>query len=91
MNIQTAKIDVTKIDKSRLYKGQKGTYLDIVLIPTPQSEYGDFMIVQQVSKEERDKGIKGEILGNGKVMGESKPEPKSEQHQTSAPQDDLPW
>ena len=91
MNIQTAKIDVTKIDKSRLYKGQKGTYLDVVLIPTPQSEYGDFMIVQQVSKEERDKGIKGEILGNGKVMGESKPEPKPEQHQTSAPEDDLPW
>ena len=89
MNIQTAKIDVTKIDKSRLYKGQKGTYLDVVLIPTPQSEYGDFMIVQQVSKEERDKGIKGEILGNGKVMGDAKSQP--EQPQTSAPQDDLPF
>jgi len=89
MNIQTAKIDVTKIDKSRLYKGQKGTYLDVVLIPTPQSEYGDFMIVQQVSKEERDKGIKGEILGNGKVMGEAKSQP--EQPQTSAPEDDLPF
>lgn len=89
MNIQTAKIDVTKIDKSRLYKGQKGTYLDVVLIPTPQSEYGDFMIVQQVSKEERDKGIKGEILGNGKVMGEAKSQP--EPTQTSATEDDLPW
>jgi len=89
MNIQTAKIDVTKIDKSRLYKGQKGTYLDVVLIPTPQSEYGDFMIVQQVSKEERDSGVKGEILGNGKVMGEAKSQP--EEPQTSAPEDDLPF
>ena len=89
MNIQTAKIDVTKIDKSRLYKGQKGTYLDVVLIPTPQSEYGDFMIVQQVSKEERDSGVKGEILGNGKVMGESKPEQKPEP--STASDDDLPF
>lgn len=91
MNIQTAKIDVTKIDKSRLYKGQKGTYLDVVLIPTPQSEYGDFMIVQQVSKDERDKGIKGEILGNGKVMGESKPETKPEPTGNTESNDDLPF
>ena len=33
-SIITARIDVQKIDKSRLYKGKKGTYLDIVLIPT---------------------------------------------------------
>ena len=91
MNIQTAKIDVTKIDKSRLYKGQKGMYLDVVLIPTPQSEYGDFMIVQQVSKEERDKGIKGEILGNGKVMGGSKPESDPEPTGNTETNDDLPF
>ena len=91
MKIQTAKIDVTKIDKSRLYKGQKGTYLDVLLIPTPQSEYADFMVVQHVSKEERDKGIKGEILGNGKVMGESKPEPKPEPTGNTESNDDLPF
>jgi len=91
MNIQTAKIDVTKIDKSRLYKGQKGMYLDVVLIPTPQSEYGDFMVVQQVSKEERDKGIKGEILGNGKVMGGSKPESDPEPTGNTETNDDLPF
>ena len=67
-NTITARIDVTKIDESRLYKGQKGTYLDIVLMPS-NGKYGDtHMIVQSVSKEERDQGIKGNILGNATEM-----------------------
>lgn len=69
------KIDVLKIDKARLFKGQKGTYLDAVAIETPNSEYGDFMIVQEVTKEERQAGVKGTILGNAKYLGQSRPAP----------------
>lgn len=66
-----AKIDVTKIDKSKLFSGAKGKYLDVVLIETPQSQYGDdYMVVQGVSKEDREKGIKGAILGNAKIFGQ---------------------
>jgi len=61
-------IDVTKIEKQRLFTGKKGTYLDAVLIETPNSEYGDYMIVQSVSKEEREQGVKGNILGNAKSI-----------------------
>lgn len=61
-------IDVNKINKDRLFKGQKGTYLDAVLIETPNSEYGDYMIVESISKEERDAGQKGTILGNAKII-----------------------
>lgn len=69
INTITARIDVTKIDKARLYKGQKGTYLDIVLIPTPNSKYDHtHMVVESVSKEEREQGIKGAILGNATEM-----------------------
>lgn len=64
----TLKIDVTKIDKKRLYKGQKGTYLSCVMIETPNSEYGDYMIVEETTKEEREAGTKGTILGNAKVL-----------------------
>lgn len=77
----TAKINVLAIDKSRLFKGEKGTYLDIVLIDTPNGQYGDYMIVQGVTKEEREMGIKGPILGNGKTVvkraspAEQKPPP----------------
>lgn len=67
------KIDVTKIDKARLFKGAKGTYLDVVLIETPGGEYGDYMVKQSVTKEEREAKLQMPILGNGKIMGGSKP------------------
>ncbi len=70
MSTITGKIDVTKITKSRLFKGAKGTYLDIVLIETPNSQYGDYMIVESVTKEEREAGKKGPILGNAKILGQ---------------------
>jgi hypothetical protein len=66
------KIDVTKIDKSALFKGAKGTYLDAVMWPTPDSQYGqDYRIVQDLGKEARDAGQKGAIIGNAKNMGTS--------------------
>ncbi len=70
------KIDVTKIDKERLFKGKKGTYLDAVLLYDEQDDqYGNNgMIIQSVSKEEREKGVKGNILGNAKSFGEYKPQ-----------------
>lgn len=64
----TVKIDVTKIDKALLFKGEKGTYLDIVLWETPDDKFGnDYRVTQSVSKEAREKGVKGNILGNGKI------------------------
>jgi len=65
----TCKIDVTKIEKERLFKGEKGTYLDIVLIETTNNQYGDdYMIVQSVSKEESAQGVRGKILGNARIV-----------------------
>ena len=63
-----AKINVSKIDKTKLYQGEKGKYLDIVLLETINGQYGDYMIVQEISKEEREAGKKGAILGNGKIF-----------------------
>lgn len=68
-----AKINVTKIDKTKLFKGEKGTYLDVCLIETPNGQYGDFMVTQSISAEERKAGNKGAILGNAKWTGQSKP------------------
>lgn len=74
-----AKLDVLKIDKTKLFKGEKGTYLDIALIETPTSKYGDYMVVQSLSQEERKAGKKGAILGNAKILGGGKGEkPASE-------------
>lgn len=64
------RIDVTKIDKSRLYKGAKGTYLDLsTYVDTENKDQYDNngFISQSTTKEERDAGVKTPILGNVKV------------------------
>ena len=64
------KLDVTKISKEKLYKGDKGTYLDAtILMKDEPDQYGNIgMIVQNVSKEDREAGVKGAILGNVKYI-----------------------
>ena len=56
---------------NRLFKGQKGNYLDCTIFVdlAELDQYGNSgMITQDVSKEEKDAGVKGNILGNGKVF-----------------------
>jgi hypothetical protein len=61
-------IDVTKIDKAKLYQGAKGTYLNATLFLNEETDqYGNNgMIVQSVTLQERQAGVKGAILGNAK-------------------------
>ena len=65
------KINVSQIDKARLFKGNKGTYLDATIFVelNELDQYGNSgMITQDVSKDEKQQGVKGNILGNGKVF-----------------------
>ena len=64
-------VDITKIDRTKAFKGKNGAeYIDLVLINTPENQYGStYMAVQGVSKEEKEAGVKGAILGNAKVYG----------------------
>lgn len=91
----TGSINVNKIDKEKLFPGKQGRYLNIALIPTPTSDYGDYMIVQSVSKAERDQGIKGAILGNAKLAGGATLPPlRAASAQDSKPEDandDVPF
>lgn len=66
------KIDVTKLDKDRFFKGKKGTYCDLVMIPTPSSDYGSWGLVQKSTKEERDSGLKMPFVGNADHAFENK-------------------
>ena len=87
-----AKIDVNKIEKHRLYKGEKGTYLNVVLIETPESPYDDFMIVQEIPKEERKAGNQGVILGNARILAKKVGPGEGEASQlTEEEQNDLPF
>ena len=65
-------IDVKAIDKARLVNHTNGkTYLNMTVFidPSNPDQYGQHgMITQDISKEERDQGVKGNILGNAKVF-----------------------
>lgn len=66
--ILNVSLDVSKVDKSWLFKGKKGTYANLTIFYNEEKdEYGqNGMVVQQVPKElyEKDKSLKGPILGN---------------------------
>jgi len=95
--MQRLKIDVSKIDKTALYKGSKGTYLDVTLMDNRDGvdQYGnDGFIVQDIGKERREAGEKGAILGNWKHIVQG-----TQAHSSKAPvalaetddDDDIPF
>lgn len=86
----TLNIDIDKIDNDKLFKGKKGTYLDAVLIETPKG-HNDYMIVQSVSKADRDAGIKGAILGNAKDWNRGKTSRSENASLDPTQHDDLPF
>ena len=92
-------IDVTKIDKDRLFVGKKGKYLSAtVFIDTDNvSQFGDNgMIVHKATKEESDAKTKTPILGNVKVFWSDDPSftkpqaPQQGQQVDNAPDFDDP-
>lgn len=91
------KINVSKILKEHLFKGQKGTYLDCAIWPNKNGtgEYGDtHYITQEISKEARDRGERGAIIGSLTWIDEPKaapaPRPSPPQRQTPPDDPDAP-
>jgi len=75
----TIKLNVNKIDKEHLYQGEKGKYLTLTVVPTPNNQYGDDYMVTQY----RGKGIDSVILGNGRDLNAAA--------MPSAMADDMPF
>jgi hypothetical protein len=91
----SVRIDVTKIDKERLYKGEKGTYLDLTTFvdTASQDQYeNNGFISQSVDKEEREKGIQTPILGNVKVFyTDGSEQPSTPQAKQAVIDEDIPF
>lgn len=81
-------IDLSKINKSKITVKGDRKYYKMTAIETPNGEYGQWMIVEKQSKEERDARKKGTILGNGKNInwGEG-----GQQSSSTVSSDDLPY
>lgn len=77
MNKQIIKlsINIDLIEQARLYPGRKGRYLDATLFLNEETDqYGNNgFIVQSVTKEEREAGVKGPIIGNVKLPKNNQP------------------
>jgi len=65
------KLDITKLDKARFFKGEKGTYCDLTAFIDTENvgQYGDNgMVTQAQTKEERADKARLPIVGNVKVF-----------------------
>ena len=69
-SIISANIDLTKIDKAKIYEGKKGKYYPITVVLNDEpGQYGDSgYIMTEQTKEERDAKTQKQYLGNVKVV-----------------------
>lgn len=77
------KINVDAIKKENLFKGKKGTYLNLVAFNTPDNPYGqDFGVKQDLGKDQNGDYLPSEFIGEIKAwaIGEGKPTPKEDQN-----------
>lgn len=96
----TFSIDLTKIDKTRIKDvirkdGTTAKFLNLVMMTneTPDAYGNDGFIAESVTKEEKEQGKKGAILGNCKIVGKpAQPQTAPTQNTASANVvDDLPF
>ena len=101
------KINVSMIEKARLFAGKNGKYLDATVfidIDNKDQYDNNGMITQDVTKEEKAQGVKGPILGNVKVFwkddsnqaqqanNQAMGRQQTQQHiEQGAPDDDIPF
>jgi hypothetical protein len=92
-------INVEDIDKSKLVKGKKGSYLNLTMSINDETKFGNNAgIYVSQSKEEREAKETKTYLGNGKVVWMSdagvtlvEREQELSTSTSAASQDDLPF
>lgn len=86
-------IDVTKIDKSKLIVGEKGTYLNLtVSVNDEKDNYGnDVSAWIGQSKEEVSAKASKTFLGNGRVFWNGTSNKPNQQSNQEHEHDDLPF
>jgi hypothetical protein len=95
----TLSIDVTQLDKTRFKtitrkNGNRAVFCDLILLETPNSDYGDYMVKQSLSKADREAKVELPILGNGKILTPIGSAPKDKSFDAGNHQpdtDDIPF
>lgn len=88
-------LNVDQIDESKLYKGKKGSILNLTIaVNDEDDQFGNNVNSwQQQTKEEREAKAKRNFLGNGKVLWSNEGDTVAapQQPATQPQQDDLPF
>lgn len=86
-------IDVTKINKSELITGEKGTYLNLTVSLNDEADkFGNTVSAwQSQTKEQREAKVNRTFLGNGKVIFDSEGKQQQQAPQAQEEQVDLPF
>jgi len=73
--IVNASIDLTKIEKSKIVKGKKGSYLNMTIFINDEVDQYDnnASIIVSQTKEEREAKTPRVYLGNGRTVGNNQP------------------
>lgn len=73
--IINASLDLTKIEKSKIIKGKKGSYINVTMFVNDEvDQYGNnASIIISQTKEEREAKTPRVYLGNGKTVGNGQP------------------
>lgn len=81
----TASVCVSDIDMNRVRRANNGKeYCDLVIFPTPNSNYSDLGIKQSISKEERDSGVQLPFVGEAKTSAFRQREWEAKNNMTQA-------
>ena len=67
ISIDLKLIDQKKLKRMTRQSGADAAFLDLIMIPTPGSQYGEWMVKQRSTKEEVESKVQTPILGNGKT------------------------
>ena len=67
ISIDLKLIDQKKLKRMTRQNGQEAAFLDLIMIPTPESPYGEWMIKQRSTKDEVEQKVQTPILGNAKT------------------------
>jgi hypothetical protein len=70
----------------------KGSYRDFVLFEKPDQYGNDGFVKEDVSKEEREAGVQGAIVGNWRHLGKTRQATAPQTAPANAPTDEeAPW
>jgi hypothetical protein len=87
-------INVTRIPRESIIPGKNGKYVGLVCFDKPDTYGNDGFVALDVTKEEREAGKKGPIVGNWKHIGKKSAPPKQarpDYDENGLPTADAPW